>query len=438
MKARNLLGTLLLLAGSAVAAAPAKPNIIFILADDYGVAEVGCYGADHYRTPGIDRLAKEGARFTRAFTVPLCGPSRAQIMTGRYGFRTGASNQDATGRMKPSVEIMMPRVLKSAGYITSCIGKWGQLPLGPADFGFDHHVRIQGSGVYWNTQDKGKAYVVDGTSRPLLDKEYMPDVLQRHALDFIARHRERPFYLYYSLSHVHSEILPTPDSAPDSKDLYADNVRYMDKLVGALIDEVDRLGLRERTLIIFLGDNGTGAARYERATIGGRTLAGSKGSMQEGGGMVPMLVRWPGTTPAGLVVDDLVDSSDFFPTFAELAGASLPAGNVIDGRSLAARFRGGKGQPREWVFNQLARMWWVRSDRWKLNQAGEFFDLSDAPFTEKLVAPAAMTPEAAAARRRLQAALDQLNPAGGIPDTGDPSGRHARNVERSKKERPER
>jgi len=154
--------------------------------------------------------------------------------------------------------------------------------------------------------------------------------------------------------------------------------------------------------------------------------------------MVPMLVRWPGTTPAGLVVDDLVDSSDFFPTFAELAGASLPAGNVIDGRSLAARFRGGKGQPREWVFNQLARMWWVRSDRWKLNQAGEFFDLSDAPFTEKLVAPAAMTPEAAAARRRLQAALDQLNPAGGIPDTGDPSGRHARNVERSKKERPER
>ena len=129
MKARNLLGTLLLLAGSAVAAAPAKPNIIFILADDYGVAEVGCYGADHYRTPGIDRLAKEGARFTRAFTVPLCGPSRAQIMTGRYGFRTGASNQDATGRMKPSVEIMMPRVLKSAGYITSCIGSWPHLPM---------------------------------------------------------------------------------------------------------------------------------------------------------------------------------------------------------------------------------------------------------------------------------------------------------------------
>ena len=112
-----------------------KPNIIFILADDLGIGNVSCYGADNYQTPNIDRLAREGIRFTHAYTAPLCGPSRALIMTGRYAFRTGATNQDATGRMKPSVETMMPAYLKPAGYVTSCIGKWGQLPLGPGEFG---------------------------------------------------------------------------------------------------------------------------------------------------------------------------------------------------------------------------------------------------------------------------------------------------------------
>jgi len=409
-------------------AAPPKPNIIFILADDYGVGEVGCYGADNYKTPALDQLAREGQRYTHAYTVPLCGPSRALILTGRYGFRTGATNQDATGEFSPKVETMMPTVLKAAGYVTAAIGKWGQLPLGPAEFGFDYWLKYQGSGIYWNTQDKGKTYLVNGESRALRDKEYMPDVLHRHVTDFITQHRDRPFYVYYSLSHVHTEILPTPDSAPGGKDLYGDNVAYMDKLVGQLMAELDRLKLREKTLVVFLGDNGTTNGRSDRATIGGRLLAGAKGSMQEGGGLVPMIVRWPGTVPAGRVVADLVDASDFFPTFAELAGGKLPEKTMIDGRSFAAQLRGGKGQPRAWIFNQLARMWYVREAGWKLNQAGELFDMSDAPFAERLVAADSKDASAIAARARLQAALAQLNPAGGIVDTGDPSGRHAKNV----------
>ena len=417
------------------AAAPAapKPNLLFILADDYGIGEVGCYGADHYRTPHLDALARSGTRYTHAYTISLCGPSRAQILTGRYGFRTGGSNQDAVGEISPQREKLIPTVLKPAGYVSTMIGKWSQFSRQPSDFGFDDYLRYAGSGAYWNTQEKVRTYVVNGETRPLRDREYLPDLMHRHLVDFMTRHRDRPFYVHYSLSHVHGDILPTPDSAPDSQDHYADNVRYMDKLVGQLLAELDRLGLRERTLVVFCGDNGTANPRAERATIGGRRLAGAKGSVLDGGGRVPLIVSWPGVVPAGRVSADLVDSSDFLPTFAALAGATLPANTILDGRNQAAQFRGEAPGPRTWVFHQLARNWYVREAGWKLNQAGELFDMSDAPFVEQLVPAGSETPAALAARRRLAAALAELNPAGGIPDTGDESGRHAKNVEAKKK-----
>jgi arylsulfatase A len=431
------LGSLLVLSGTAATAdSSPKPNIVFILADDYGIGEVSAYGADNYRTPHIDRLAQEGLRYTNAYTIPLCGPSRAQILTGRYPFRTGATNQDATGEFTPAAETMMPKVLKQAGYVTAAIGKWGQLPLGPAEFGFDRYLKFQGSGAYWNTQKKAETYEIDGQKVPLRDKEYLPDVMHRMAVDFITENRNRPFYVYYSLSHVHTDILPTPDSAPDSTDHYGDNVRYMDKLIGQFIAELDRLGLGDNTVVVFMGDNGTTKGRADRATIGGRRLAGTKGSMLEGGGLEPMIVRWPGRIPAGSISKDMVDSSDFFPTFAELAGAKLPEKIIIDGRSLAPQWRGEKGQSRAWAFNQLARNWYVRETGWKLNQAGELFDMSDAPFTEKLVPADSPDPVAVAARTRLQAALTQLNPAGGILDHGDGTGRHANKAEKRKTDKP--
>ncbi len=359
------------------ASLPSKPNIIFILADDLGVGNLSCYGADNFKTPNIDQLARGGIRFTHAYTAPLCGPSRALILTGRYAFRTGATNQDATGRMKPAVETMMPKILKTVGYVSSAVGKWGQLPLGPADFGFDDYLQFRGSGVYWNATAKGERYVENGENKVLRAKEYMPDVMQRHVFDFITQHRDHPFYVYYSMSHVHGEIVPTPDSAPDSKDLYADNLAYMDKLVGKLLAELDRLKLREKTLVVFFGDNGTGGGYAGRSTIGGRRLSGEKGSMLEGGSLVPMIVNWPGITPAGKVSEDFVDSTDFVSTFADLAGAKLPEQTVFDGRSFAHQLRGSQGQPRDWVFIELARQWYVREAGWKLNQAGELFDMSE-------------------------------------------------------------
>lgn len=415
------------------AATPTKPNIIFILADDYGVGEVSAYGADNYKTPNIDALARGGTRYTHAYTPSLCGPSRATILTGRYLFRTGATNQDATGRFTPVAETMMPTILKSAGYVTAAVGKWGQLPLGPGEFGFDQHLKFQGSGAYWNTQEKAKTYLVNGKVIPLKDKEYLPDVMDRFVTDFITKNHDKPFYLYYSLSHVHTEILPTPDSAPDSKDIYADNVAYMDKLVGKLIAELERQHLRENTLIVFFGDNGTANGRADNAMIGGRRLDGAKGSMLEGGSLEPLIVNWPGVTPAGKVRGDMIDSTDFVPTFAEIAGAKLPEKKIIDGRSFAASIRGDSNQAREWVYLQLARQWYVRSAAWKLTQAGELFDMSDAPFSEKLVLADAKIPAAIAARQQLQAALNQLNPAGGILDDGDGTGRHANKAEKAAK-----
>lgn len=422
--------------GLCLTGAPAprrKPNIVFVLADDLGIANLGCYGSDRYKTPNIDQLAQTGIRFTRGYTAPLCGPSRALILTGRYAFRTGATNQDATGLMKPEVETFTPRILKPAGYTSACVGKWGQLPLGPSEFGFDESLTFTGSGTYWNTQERGKAYRLNGERKPLRDKEYLPDVMHNYVDDFLSRNRSNPFYLYYSLAHIHADILPTPDSRPDSPDLYADNIAYMDKLMGKLTASLDRLKLRDNTLVLFVGDNGTGGNFADQATIGGRRLSGEKGSMLDGGALVPLIANWPGHTPSGKVSTQLIDSTDFQPTFAELAGAKLPEGAVIDGRSFAPQLQGRKGPERDWIYIQLARQWYVRDAGYKLNQKGELFDMSKAPFEEPLIEAASAPPAASAARARLQAALGQLNPAGGILDQGDGTGRHANRKDNSKK-----
>jgi len=405
-----------------------KPNVIFILADDLGIGNVGCYGSDRYKTPHIDKLAAEGTRFTHCFTAALCGPSRALIMSGRYAFRNGATNQDACTDLDAK-EIVLPRLFKAAGYATACVGKWGQLPGEPGDHGFDDWMRFNGSGVYRNVEGgKAERYSINGDDKKLADGEYMPDMCHDRVVKFVRQHRDEPFFVYYPMSHVHGELLPTPDSAPGSNDLMADNIAYMDKLVGRLIAELDALKLREKTLVIFMGDNGTGKGMADRATIGGKVLSGMKGTMLECGGLVPMIACWPGKTPAGRVSADLIDSTDFVVTCAALTGAKLRSDMVFDGQSIAPQLLGQPAKPREWVFNQLARMWYVRDAHLKLNEKGELYDMSGAPFTETLVEG----PHEA--RTRLEAVLAKLNPAGGILDQGDGSGRHANKVKKKTKE----
>jgi arylsulfatase A len=421
-----LLASFLPATPSRAADAP-RPNIIFILADDLGIGNVSCYGADQFKTPNIDALAKRGTRFTRCYAAPLCGPSRALIMTGRYAFRTGMTGNDTGALVKPENEIMAPTVLKKAGYVTAQVGKWSQLPLEPGDWGFDEYLRIKGSGTYWNTQDRGKTYTRNGKAVSLKDDEYLPDLMHDFAVDFITRHQKEPFYLYYPMSHVHGEILRTPDSAPDSKDFYADNINYMDKLVGKLMAKLDELKLRDNTLVIFVGDNGTAAPAAARSTVAGKSLSGHKGMMLECGSLVPMIAAWPGHTPAGKVSDSLMDFSDYLPTLADLTGAALPDKVTIDGKSFASELMGKSAHARDWIFVELGRHWYARSDKYKLTESGQLFDVTATPFEEKAVAadaPAAA--DADAARKQLQAVLDTLSPASGKVAPGDASGKGAK------------
>ena len=423
----------LLIANTALMAQTKKPNIIYILADDLGIDGLSCYGADLYKTPVIDKLAKEGIRYTNAYTAPLCGPSRALILTGRYAFRTGAVNQDMTGEMSPAVETMMPLILKQAGYTSSMIGKWGQLPLGPAEFGFDDYLRFFGSGVYISTDEKKQKYVLNGQESILKDKEYMPDLMHTHVEEFLSKHTKDPFYLYYSLVHVHGEIIATPDTKPGTtefKDLYTDNINYMDKLVGKLLRTLDSLKLRDNTLIVFMGDNGTAGQAAAIGTVNGKKIIGKKGTMQEGGSLVPLIANWPSTIKKGTVSKDLIDATDLIPTFAEIAGAPLPTNNILDGKSFAYQLKGAKGVARDWIFTELGNDWYVRSANWKLNRAGQLFDMRNAPFEEKEVA---IDDSNKAEKDKLQNVLDSLNPAGGILDKGDGSGRHATKVKSKNK-----
>jgi arylsulfatase A len=424
---------LFLLFANASFAQQKKPNIIFVLADDLGIDGVSAYGADFFKTPVIDKLAKEGIRYTNAYTVPLCGPSRALILSGRYGFRTGAVNQDMTGEIKPSAENFMPAILKKAGYTSSMIGKWGQLPLGPAEFGFDDYLRFFGSGSYVNEAGKKDKYVVNGKEAVLKDGEYMPDLMHDHMVNFLAQHKKDPFYLYYSLSHVHGEIVATPDTKPgttDYKELYDDNISYMDKLVGKLVHTLDSLQLRENTLIVFFGDNGTAGQAAVIGRVQGQKLSGKKGTMQECGSLVPMIVNWPGMIKKPGVSNSLIDAADFIPTFAELAGAPLPTNNVLDGVSFAYQLKGGKGTAREWIFTGLGKDWYVRSANWKLMRSGDLYDMRKAPFEEKLVV---LDDKTTIEKQKLQAVLDKLNPAGGFLDNGDGSGRHANKTKNKEK-----
>jgi len=413
-----------ILPAAAAEATPQKPNIIFILADDLGIGSVSSYGADNFKTPNIDQLAASGIRFEHCYSSPLCGPSRALFLTGRYAFRTGMTSNGTGDRMKPANEIMIATVLKQAGYVTGQVGKWDQMPLQPSDWGFDEYLRFKGSGKYWNTQPGGQSYTVNGKETPLLDGEYLPDKMHDFAVSFITRHKDQPFFLYYSMSNVHAPILPTPDSAPGiaGDRLYQDNVAYMDKLVGKLVAAVDSLKLRQKTLIVFASDNGTPKALKLFCTVGGKQLSGCKDTMLECGALVPMTISWAGTTPADKVSQNFISMVDFFPTLASVAGAKLPQGVTIDGRPFTPMLYGQTSGDwlRDWIFVLLRREWYDREAGWKLNQSGELFDMKNAPFTEPLVPADTKDADALAARQRLQAVLDQLNPAAGKVAPGGP------------------
>jgi arylsulfatase A-like enzyme len=418
-----VVGALSLATASSTAAAEPKagdkPNIIFILADDLGLDGVGCCGSDVYKnlTPNIDALAKSGTRFEACYASPLCGPSRCLLMTGRYAFRTGGLRNVSWRQGGPGAksknEYPIARLLKENGYATCQTGKWRQVGETPKDWGFDEYCTDgTANGWYWR-----KNYIKNGQTVQTDKEVYCPDIAHDFAIDFINRNKDKPFFIYYATHLVHTPMERTPDSKPGTtnvKALYADNLAYMDKQVGLVVKELERLKLREKTLIVFSGDNGT--AQQFPTTVEGKPISGHKGQMLEGGSRVPLIANWPGVTPQGKVLKDLVDFSDMYATFAEVAGAKVPTSLTFDGHSFAPQLRGQPGKPREWVYVQLDGKWYVRSPGWKLTQSGELFDMKNAPFVEKPVAADTQDADARAAREKLQKVLDTLKPAAGKVD----------------------
>ncbi len=400
------------------------PNLVVILADDLGAKELGCYGHTVHETPNLDRLAREGMRFETCYATPLCSPTRVMLMTGRYGFRTGWYNliglPGSPTRVNPAyslakAEITFAQLLRTKGYVTALAGKWqltGKVPALIHECGFDEYrmwaykENLPPGVVHtggWETPGKTARYwhpsiVQDGKYLPTKPEDYGPDLFTEFLIDFMRRNRQRPFLVYYPMCNVHAPWDPTPDpKRPGQKRQggLRSNVEYMDHLLGRIVKAVDELGLREKTWILFTGDNGTGRS--------------GKGTVTELGVRVPLIVSRPGTVPAGAVSKELVNLTDVFPTLAELAGAPLPPDRTIDGRSLVPTLRGQQGTHREWVFSYLEEKRMLRDRRWLLEGDGRFFDCGDrrdgAGYRE---VTGSSDPEVVAARARFEKTLQDL------------------------------
>ncbi|MFZ5831987.1 MAG: sulfatase [Planctomycetota bacterium] len=356
---------------TAFAQAAEKPNVIVILVDDMGYADVGFNGCKDIPTPNIDRIAKEGIRFSEGYVShPFCSPTRAGLMTGRYQQRFGHENNpkydphDESYGL-PTDEILLPRVLNEAGYATGLVGKWhlGAHPqFHPMQRGFTEMYGFLGGGHdYFKTQLEGepKEYLIpihrDG--KPEAFEGYLTDALSREAVAFVERHTKDPFFLYLAYNAPH-----TPLQAPEEylnrfrsisnekRRTYAAMVSAVDDGVGKLLAALNQAGLDERTLIFFFSDNGGPIG--ERSNGSDNTpLRQGKGSVYEGGFRVPFAMRWTGTLAAGKEYNHPVVSLDVFPTAAALAGAKLPEGRTIDGVNLMPYLLGkNQGRPHEVLF----------------------------------------------------------------------------------------
>jgi len=410
-------------AGPAVAQSSRRPNVVLIMADDFGYECLGCNGATAYRTPNLDALARRGVRYTNAHATPLCTPTRVQLMTGKYNHR----NYTEFGALKPG-EFTFAHMMRKAGYRTCAVGKWqlaGSVPgtkqrgVGqlPEEAGFDEHC-------LWQVKSRGERYwdpvlQVNGEVGPAMAGRYGPDVFSEFAMKFMESNRERPFFLYYPMALTHDQFLPTPRSntvseserTRPSEKWFADDVAYLDEEAGRLLRKVDELGLGRDTLILFTGDNGTSPA-ITTPTVKG-PYKGGKGGTLLNGTHVPLITAWRGRGAEGKVNEDLIDFTDVMPTMAEATGAAMPAGHPRDGRSFLAQIEGKRGNPREWIFCHYDPRWggrtparWVMDKRWKLYGDGRFFDLQrdveeKSPLTE-------LTPEMRAVRTRFEGVLARM------------------------------
>ena len=329
-----------------------KPNILFILVDDLGWADVGCFGSKLYETPNIDRLASQGMKFTNAYAAcPVCSPTRASIMTGRYPVRQGITNfirgdhrlpysaviPPKNEYQLPLAEVTIAEALRGAGYATGHIGKWhlGDEGFLPQDQGFDYNYAGTRSGMprsFFFPQWRGNPPV------EAQEGEYLPDHLTGHALEFIESNQDKPFFLYLPFYAVHIPIEAkeehvkkfeakiTPGLVPGQDQhnpIYAGMIYSVDENIGRLTDKLDELGIAGNTIIFFMSDNGgLNSPEWKNEPVTSNApLRNGKGHLYEGGIREPLIIKWPGVTAPGSTSDVPVNSVDFFPTMLGMAGA---------------------------------------------------------------------------------------------------------------------
>ncbi len=367
----------------------AKPNIIFIMADDLGWTDLACYGSQYYETPNIDRLAAQGMKFTGYHQCQNCAPTRAALMTGQYAPRTGVYTVGSIDRfdwskrpLRPVDNVtdlpldrdLLPRQLKAAGYVTGMFGKWHLGERGeyhPGRRGFDE--AIVSAGVHFDFVTNPKTDYPKG--------QYLADFLTDRAVDFIKRHKDKPFFLYLSHFAVHSphqakpelieKFKPKPGVGGHNNPTYAAMIYSVDESVGRVLKTLDELNLADQTVVIFTSDNG-GVGGYAREGIkkageitDNAPLRSGKGSLYEGGIRDPFIVRWPGVTPAGSVCDVPTIHVDVFPTFLEIAGAPKPR-QALDGESLVKLFRDPAAKlQREAIYQHFPGYLGAGVDQWR-------------------------------------------------------------------------
>jgi arylsulfatase A-like enzyme len=375
-----------------------KPNIVLIVADDLGYADLGCQGSEDVRTPHIDSIAKAGVRFTDGYvSSPMCSPSRAGMLTGRYQQRFGHElNPLPANRVEkdfglPLSERTLADQLKLAGYATGIVGKWhlGMEPkYHPMKRGFDEFFGfLHGSHSYISLTSRAdrKNPILRG-NEVVEEKEYLTDALSREAVSFVDRHKSEPFFLYLSYNAVHVPMEPQPARYADrfahiadaNRRILAAKLAAVDDGVGLLLEKLKKESLEEHTLVVFISDNGG-----ETLGNGSRNtpLRGYKGELWEGGIRVPFLVRWTGKI-APAIRHDVVSALDLFPTALAIAQTAGPKGIALDGVDLIPLLTGKSNRPLHdlllWRYGpDLA----IRKENWKLLKLGEeparLFDLAD-------------------------------------------------------------
>jgi len=397
--------------------------VLLIVADDLGYEGLGCNGGTSYSTPVVDALADSGLRFTEAYATPLCTPSRVQLMSGQYPFRSGFGHHLSTRRridrvVDPSL-IDLAGMFKRAGYVTAVAGKWQlalfeEHPRHPSQTGFDEYClwtwdyrgqresfrRYWRPGVYQNGQMNEVVH---------RDDVFGPDVFSDFLRDFMQRNRNLPFFAYYPAVLPHRPYVATPASGEGETHaarLFSGMVTYLDSLVGRLVETLDDLGLREDTLVLFTSDNGTPAEFT--SLMGDVPVAGGKGTLTRAGAHVPLVANWPGVIAPGRVSEDLTDSTDLRPTLARVAGVDPGRGRILDGYDLMPVLRGEGTSPREWVHIQMDDMRVIRDRRFKLFADQRLFDLARDPGENQPLTGNMGGDEALEARVRLGRALAAL------------------------------